>query len=73
MGRTTFRPDGSITTCLHRERGDTCGQRAVVLAAYGDIVTVIGVNQEEAEELIHGDRSLKEGLRELEILVGRIP
>lgn len=71
VGKAMQKPDGSIMTCMNGRAGESCGQR-VALIGQGSMVTVVGLDREEFDRLLEDTRSLKDGLRDLEILVGRV-
>jgi pseudouridine-5'-phosphate glycosidase len=56
---------------MNRHNGGTCAQRVVTLAATS-MVVVIGLEQNEFEILLKDERPLKDGLRDLGVLVGRV-
>lgn len=71
VGKALQKPDGTVWTCLNRHEGGTCGQHVVTLATHG-MVVVVAIEQGEFRLLLEDERSLKDGLRELDILIGRV-
>lgn len=71
VARPTQKRDGSVFTCMNRHDGKTCSQKSVALESHG-MVMIIAIDRREFDALVAMDGSLKEGLRELGILVGRV-